>query len=195
MLLTKNENKVIDLLLRNFYESLTIREISRRTNTTPMGARKILNKLKSNDILTSRRIGTGVFYRMNLQNKMALKISELVLSQCRINPFAKVYAEYLEVFKDSTNGCILFGSILAKGEKARDVDVMLLLEKEQFRKTEKLCSELSKSKSKEIHFILQTKEDFIKNLREKNSTVLGILRTGTVLWGESNIVEAISNVI
>ena len=190
-MLTKNENQTINLLLRNFHENFTIREIGRRTNTTPMGARKILKKLKRNGILTSKKIGTGIFYKMNLENKTALKISELVLTQYKINPFAQVYAEYLNVLREHTQGCILFGSILKKGEEAKDVDIMLLLEKRQFKRIEKLCSELSKSKAKEMHFIMQTKEDFIKNLKEENSAVLDILRKGAVLWGENYIVEAI----
>lgn len=195
MILTKNEHKIINLLLRHTYENFTIREISRKINITPMGARKILNKFKKENILISKKIGTGIFYKLNFNNRITQKICELVLAQNKLNLFAQVYAEDLKILENCTESCILFGSILVRGEKARDVDVMLLIEKEQYKNVEKISQELSEKKAKKIHFMMQTKEDFIKNLTQKNKAVLNIIKNGVVLWGENHIVEAIKNVV
>ena len=44
-----------------------------------------------------------------------------------------------------------------------------------------------------IHAIFQTKEDLFNNLQKRDPALLEEIRTGMVLWGRNEVVEAIKH--
>ena len=120
-------------------------------------------------------------------------MAEYVLVQNELNTYSKVQAEDLEKLKDVASSCVLFGSVLKKGREARDIDVMIILEKKDFKKVYKILEEIRSISPKKIHDVMQTKEDLAKNIRKSDEVVLDIIKTGKILWGSEIIVEAIKN--
>ena len=191
--LTENEAKVMDFLVRNFNERNSINEIGRRLKITPMGVYKILKKLESIHAVIPEVTKYGTFYRADLLEEIGSKFSELVLIQNELNDYSKVLEEDFEQLKSVTLSCILFGSVIKEGSKARDIDVLLVLEKRNFKKVHNKLEEIKELKPKKIHDVMMTKEDLVKTIRKNDEVVLDIIKGGKVLWGSEIIVEAIKN--
>ena len=77
--LSDNEFSVLSFLVRNFTERLTIRNVAQRLNFSAAGVFNILKKLEKEDIVKGEKLGTGLFYSINFENKIALHIAEIVL--------------------------------------------------------------------------------------------------------------------
>lgn len=182
---------ILDFLLRNFSEKYSINRLAEKLNISVSDTHRVLKKLERAGIVSCEKIGNGLFYEVNLENREARKIAELILAQRDVNSYAKVYAEDIEGMREYCRACILFGSILVKGENARDIDVFVVTDKNKVKKVEDFCLELSAKKGRAVQPLLSTKKDMLDNLRKKDDVVLGILRDGVLLWGEEVIVEAI----
>ncbi len=191
--LTANEAKVMDFLVRNFHEKNSINEIARRLNLSPMGSYKILKKFEKIDAVKVDKIGQALYYKANLDSEIGIKLAELVLVQNELNSYAKVQAEDFEVLKEITLSCILFGSVITKGKEANDIDVFLVLDRKNYKEVSKRLREIKERKPKKIQDVMATKEDLIKNIKQKDEVILDILKTGKVLWGSEIIVEAIKH--
>lgn len=191
--LTENEAKIVNFITRNPTAWNSIRQVASKLKISAMGAQKILKRLEQSQIVKPETIGAGKYYKLNFNNKLTKKLTELVLSQSDLNTYAEMYAEDLKVLEPLAKACMLYGSILTKGEKARDVDIMVVLEKKNLEKVEKKVSELSKRRVKKIHLMMQTEKDLARNIKERNKAVLDLISNGAVLWGEYIILEVIEN--
>jgi len=65
--LSDNEFSVLNFLVRNFSEKLTIRNIAQRLNFSPAGVFNILKKLEKQSIVVGQKLGTGLFYSINFE--------------------------------------------------------------------------------------------------------------------------------
>lgn len=193
--LTENQSKVINLLIRDFNKKTSIRMIAKQLGLSPMGAQKILKGFERESVTIKEKIGTGIFYSLNLNNETAFKLGEIILTQNKLNSYAKVYMKNLEKLKPYTKSCVLFGSILHKGEKAGDVDVLVIIDKKDFKKVERKKQEIEKISAKTIQFVYQTQKDLEENIAKRDKAVLEIIRTGAVLWGQNFILKGIKNAI
>ncbi|MBU0627645.1 MAG: winged helix-turn-helix domain-containing protein [Nanoarchaeota archaeon] len=191
--LTQNEARVMDFLIRNFQERNSVNEIGKRLELSPMGAYKILKKLEKINAVVPEKIGNALYYKPNLNEEIGAKLSELVLIQNNLSPYAQIQAEDLNPLKDSTLCCVLFGSVLTKGKEANDIDILVILEKKDFSRVSKELSKIKSLKPKKIHELMQTKEDLLKNIQKGDKVILDIIKTGKILWGAEIIVEAIKN--
>jgi len=183
----------MDFLIRNFQERNSVNEIGKRLELSPMGAYKILKKLEKINAVVPEKIGNALYYKPNLNEEIGAKLSELVLIQNNLSPYAQIQAEDLNPLKDSTLCCVLFGSVLTKGKEANDIDILVILEKKDFSRVSKELSKIKSLKPKKIHELMQTKEDLLKNIQKGDKVILDIIKTGKILWGAEIIVEAIKN--
>ena len=193
--LTENKSKVLDFLIRNLYKKNTIRMLAKQLNLSPMGAQKILKKFETEKILIKEKIGNGIFYNIDLNNEVAFKLAELILTQNKLSSYARVYARDLEKLRENVKVCVLFGSVLIKGEKARDIDVLVIIEEKNFKEVEREKQEIEKIATKPLHFMYQTQKDFENNIKKGDKPLLEIVRTGVVLWGQNLVLLGIKNAI
>ena len=192
--LTQNDAKLINFLFRNFSSLYSLRQIAKQIGVSPEGASKIMKRLKEKDIAVLESSVAGkIYYKFNFSSNVALRLAELVLTQNELNPASKVLARDMENFRKHAKACIIYGSILTKGSKANDYDVMLMFEKEDYKDVMTAHKEISKIHPKKIHLMMQTEKDFIGNLKKRHPPLLSLLQTGAVLWGEKFIVEAVKN--
>ena len=191
--LTQNEARVMDFLVRHFKERNSINEIGRKLDLSPRGIYKILKKLEKIKAIEPEKIGNGIYYKVNLEEEIGIKLSELVLVQNELNAYAQVQVEDLEKLKDVALSCVLYGSVLKKGREAKDIDIIIILEKKNFKKVNKKLEEIKSINPKKIHDIMMTKEDLAGNLRKNNAAMIDMIKNGKILWGSEIIVEAIKN--
>lgn len=191
--LTVNEARIIDFLIRNFRERNSINALARKLEISHTGVHKILRKLERVKAVKPEKIGNSIYYKVNLDEGVGIKIPEFVLAQNELSSYAKVIEEDLKILEPLTQSCILFGSVLKKGREARDIDVLLIFEKKNFKKVHQKLEEIREMKPKKIHDVMMTKEDLVKNIKKNDEVVLDIIKNGKILWGSGIIVGGIKN--
>ena len=191
--LTKNEARTINFLIRNFSENYNINQLSRELKISPRGIFKILKKLEEQRYLISNKQGNNIFYKINYDSEEALDVCKFALIDKETTPYIKVVIKDIEGLKSKTDLAILFGSILKKGKEARDIDLLIVFDKKNLKRIEKIIDNVNKIRTKKIHSIYQTKEDLAKNIKDKDAAILDEIKTGIVLWRRSLLVELIKN--
>src|SRR3989338_894670 len=189
--LTPNVIRVMDFLIRNFEERLSINTIGKRLGLSPRGAHQILKNLEKIDAIVPERIGNVIYYRPNWEGASGRKMMEFIMLRNDLSKYAQVQAEDLSPLKERTHAAVLFGSVLTKGKDAADIDVLLVYDRKNFGKVEKSLKEIRSLKAKPIHQVAQTPRDLEESIRKHDAVILNILRTGAVLWGPETLVEAI----
>ncbi len=190
----KNDLKTISFLTRHFTEKYSINQLAKYISLTPKGMYNLLKRLERQGIVKAQKLANAVFYKIDFASDLACKTAELALFEDIALPYARAQAKDLERLRPTTLAAILFGSVLTKGEKAGDIDVLVVLEQKQYNAFQKVLEGLQGLKTKHIQTVMQTPEDLIKNLKKPDLVVLEILRTGKVLWGHTLIVNAIKQV-
>ena len=166
--LSDNEFSVLSFLVRNFTERLTIRNIAQRLNFSPAGVFNILKKLEKNNIVVGQKFGTGLFYSINFENRIAEHLAGIVLlySDEKIEiDIEKLKQADASIF-DKKTLLLITGNITA-------LDISI----------------------PNIEAITKTEDELIDLLRKKDSKMLQILKKGIVLFGEDKIVDIIKQCI
>lgn len=195
MIKKDNEKKLLCFLIKHFSENYSINQLAKQLGLTPKGMHKLLKCLENQGIVKPKKMANAIFYHINFDSDLARKSAELSLFEQIKSPFARVQAKDLERLRPTVLAAILFGSVLEKGQKAQDIDVMVVFEKKNYREFERRLNELQKLKTKQINPVMQTPEDLINNLKKKDKIMLEIIKTGKVLWGQQIIVDAINQVV
>lgn len=192
--LTENEARTIEFLIRDFSEEYNINQLAKELDISPGGMFKILKRLEERDFLTKKKLGNSIFYRINYDSQSALEACKFALTEKKTDtPYIRAWVKDLDRLRPKTELAVLFGSILNKGKEARDVDVLLVLGKENLKDVENIIDKINTIKSKRIHAVYQTKEDFNKNIEKQDKAILEEIRTGIILWGRDFLVEVIKN--
>jgi len=110
-MLTKNEKKVLRLLLTAFDRESSINNIAKECSLAPNGAYKILKKFEEEGILKVKKIANIKSYSINFDDEKTDNILELALMP-KLEGRIKYRREDLKGLKEITKACILFGSIL-----------------------------------------------------------------------------------
>ena len=166
--LSDNEFSVLNFLVRNFSEKLTIRNMAQRLNFSPAGVFNILKKLEKQSIVVGQKLGTGLFYSINFENKIAEHLAEIVL----LHSDEKIDLN-IEQFKQANAAILDEKSLLLITDNITVFDISI----------------------PNIEVITKTEDEIIDLLRKKDSQMLQILKKGVVLFGEDKIVEIIKNSI
>lgn len=194
--ITTNEMRILLTLFKDLAGNYNANNISKVIGITSMGALKILKNMEKENILISKKLGKANFYKPNLKNpytKSYIKFS-LQREAEQSQPAIKRWVNELRSFNESATAGILFGSTLQKPSSAKDIDLLLIFEKNQARKIEKLIQEKNKINVKKIHTIKQTKQDLKENINRKDKVLLSILKRGVILFGYEELIEVIENV-
>lgn len=194
MVLTSNEGKVLLYLWRRYQEQQSINGLARQTGITPKGAYKILQKLEREGLVVKKIIGNATIYSLNFPSSKTEDLLKYVLkSELAPNPYVKVLQKDLEPLQELTEALIIFGSAITKGLPAHDIDVLIVLTKENLAPLQTRIKEIEKTIPKKIHPVYQTKTDLQKNLQKKDPVVMAVLHKGFILWGYEALYELIKS--
>lgn len=162
--ISDNEFAVISFLIRDFSKPYTMRSIALELKQSPAGVFSILKKLEKKDIVASEKLGTGLFYRLNLENKTSSHLAAIALLMGE--------SKKLDISKLRAQAAVYDGKSL------------LII-------TESLAKE--ELKLKDVSVIAMTRFEAEDGLRKKDKNILAIIKNGQALIGESLIVEIIKN--
>ena len=88
----------------------------------------------------------------------------------------------------------MFGSAIKDYSKARDIDIMAVIDKKDVKEVENILKEKQKILPKNIHAIKLTHNDILKNIKNKNKAMVDIIKNAIVIYGQDRYVEIMKNV-
>jgi DNA-binding PadR family transcriptional regulator len=193
-----NLTKIVEFLFRNTPSRFNVNQISRELRISVGSAYKILKSLEKKSVLVSQKIGNGIYYVLNLDNKEAENITELVLMESRNkslskNSHASIYAKDFKDGEKLSKAIILFGSIL-ESKDAKDVDALFIIDKGKSKAVEDFCMKLSNLRPKRINPLLMTMADFKENIKKQDRVITDILKKGVILFGEDTVINILRGV-
>lgn len=166
--LSDNEFSVINFLVRNFTERLTIRSIAKKLGFSAAGVFNILKKLEKENIVIGQKLGTGLFYFINFESKIAAHLAAIVLA------YSEEKAEInIEKFRQAKAAIFGDKSLLIITDSMTFLDLAI----------------------PGMNIISKTEDEVMDLLRKKDTELLDILRKGVVLIGEDKIAGIIKNCI
>jgi len=188
---SNNEEKAILKILQSPENEYNANSISKLIKVSSMGALKLLKRLEKEGILKQRKVSNISFYKINFENSYAVDyVSLMIKSKAEhCTSYVKRWVGELRKIRNAEIG-IIFGSILSKGEKANDIDVLFVVEKKKFNDLKKEVEYLNILNEKKIHPVFQTREDLAKNIEKKDKVVLEAIK-GIVAFGEKEFVKLI----
>jgi DNA-binding Lrp family transcriptional regulator len=191
-MVTKNESKVLRMILMSFGEDYSINYIARKCNLTPNGTLKILRKFENQGILTLKRVANINSYKINFENNKTKSILELCLIP-EISGRLKFRMEDLKPLKNISEICIIFGSYISEEKNPNDLDAFFVIKENKFNEYKSLSKKVYQTIPIKVQDVLQTKSDLKKNISNKDKVIIEILRKGVILWGQDKLIEIIKN--
>jgi len=191
--LSDKEIEILLVLFRDFSTDYNSNNITKKMKITPAGAFKAMKNLEKKGLITGKRMGKAVFYKLNLDDYYAFRTMETLL----INESREKASRWLKEFKDLFNHVeivIIFGSILKDSKKANDIDLLAVFRKEKNNLVNKIIDERRVLSIKAIHLVKQTPEDLRRNLKNKDKVILSAIKNGCVLYGYDKLLEVVKNV-
>ena len=166
--LSDNEFSVVNFLVRNFSERLTIRNIAKRLNFSAAGVFNILKKLEKQNIVTGQKFGTGLFYSINFENRVAEHLAAIVIlySEEKINLDIEQLKQAKAAIFDKKTLLLITDNITVLDIKIPNVDV-----------------------------IPKTEDEVVDLLRKNDSSIIQLLKKGIVLFGEDKFVDIIKKCV
>lgn len=174
--LSDNEFSVINFLVRNFAEKLTIRSIAQRLGFSPAGVFNILKKLEKEKIVVGQRLGTGLFYSINLEEKIAVHLASIVLLYSDENKPGKPDKINIEQIKEAKAAILDKKALLLITDSATAFNILDIA-------------------IQNVKVTSKTYEEVTALLRKKDAEMLHMLKQGTVLFGEEVIVGIIKKCV
>lgn len=157
---------MINFLVRNFTEKLTIRSIAQKLGFSAAGVFNILKKLEKEQVVVGQKLGTGLFYSINFDNRIAKHLAAIVLAYSDEKITVNV-----EQLKQAKAAILDKKSILVITDNMTFLDISI----------------------PEINILSKTEDEITALLRKKDLEVLQALKKGVVLFGEDELVRIIKN--
>ncbi len=190
MKLSKKQ-EIIKLLFKDFLTKYNSRNISKKINISHVGSFKILKKLEKEEIVKHEEVGRALIYSLNLGNQIANKEIEMIFLLESQN-----FKRWIEEFKDLEDKAkflILFGSITRNAEQANDIDILIVADENKLEDIKKIIKKIQKYTNKKIHPLIQTINDFKKDVNERNKVMIEIIKTGIVLYGQEDYIKLLKS--
>ena len=190
--LTEKERKALLILFKDFTNYYNANSISKILGISHVGAQKIFKRLYNNNIVTSKKIGKSIIYKLNLDNDYASRLIAFLLIEEADN-FKRWKDEFKQLFKKNRI-MLMFGSAIKDYSKARDIDIMAVIDKKDVKEVGNILKEKQKILPKNIHAIKLTHNDMLKNIKNKNKAMVDIIKNAIVIYGQDRYVEIMKNV-
>ena len=190
--LTQKEREALLILFKDFTAFYNANSISKILGISHVGAQKIFKRLLEEGILKDQKIGKSIIYKPKLEDDYVFKLIAFLLAD-EANNFRRWKEEFKEVSKKDRI-IMLFGSVLKDYAKARDIDVMIVLEKKGYKEVVKIIKKKQELLPKKIHSIELTADDLIKNIKKRKEAIIDIVKNAVILYGQDKYVEIIKNV-
>jgi len=188
---THLEKEIVLRLFKDFTVGYNASSVAKILNKTRVGTFKALHSLEQDSIVKGRNMGKARFYRINLEDEYARKNVETLLMEEAKN-YTRWKDELSQLF-GLANIVILFGSIIKNEDKAKDVDLLIVLNRKNNDKVNQFIKEKNQLLIKKLHLIKQTNDDLRKNIIKRDKVIVNSIKDGIILHGYEKIIDMIKN--
>src|SRR3989338_1242127 len=182
---THLEKEIVLRLFKDFTVGYNASSVAKILNKTRVGTFKALHSLEQDSIVKGRNMGKARFYRINLEDEYARKNVETLLMEEAKN-YTRWKDELSQLF-GLANIVILFGSIIKNEDKAKDVDLLIVLNRKNNDKVNQFIKEKNQLLIKKLHLIKQTNDDLRKNIIKRDKVIVNSIKDGIILHGYEKI--------
>ena|SRR3989338_2407986 len=190
--LTQKERETLLILFKDITAFYNANSISKILGISHVGAQKIFKRLLNESLLIDKKIGKSIIYKPKLDDDYVCKLISFLLAD-EANYFKRWKEEFKVLFKKDRI-VMMYGSAIKDYAKARDIDIMAVIKKEDFKEIKKILDEKQELLPKKIHSIELTATDILKNIKKKNEAIIAIIKNAIVLYGQDKYVDIIKNV-
>ncbi len=190
--LTQKEREALLIIFKDYTGLYNANSLSKLLKISHAGTQKMLKRLKEENLVVAKTIGKSIIYKPNLEDDFTRSTISFLLADEASN-YKLWKEEFKELFKVGRT-VILFGSIIKNAKEAKDIDIMVVIKKGEYKQIKEVIDKRQQILPRPIHSIELTKEDLLKNLRQKGEEFVDIIRTGIILYGHQDYVEVIRHV-
>lgn len=181
------------VLFKDFTAYYNANSLSKVLGISHVGCQKILKRLLKGNLVNAENIGKSIVYKPRLEDEYVCRLLAFLLADEANNSFKRWQEEFKSLFKKDRI-IMLFGSVLKNAQTAKDIDIMIILSKEDSREVRKVIKEKQEILPKKIHLIELTEQDLKSNINKKQEVILGIIRNAVILYGQDKYVEVMQHV-
>jgi len=190
--LTQKERETLLILFKDVTAFYNANSISKILGISHVGAQKIFKRLLNENLLIDKKIGKSIIYKLKLDDDYVSKLIAFLLAD-EANNFKRWREEFKQLFKKGRI-IMLYGSAIKNYAQARDIDIMAVIKKEEFKDVRDILKEKQEVLPKKIHSIELTANDLLKNIKQKNKSVIDIIKNAVILYGQDKYVDVMKNV-
>ena len=191
--LTEKERETLLILFKDFAAYYNANSISKILRISHVGAQKIFKRLLKENLIKDHRIGKSIIYKLKLEDDYVRKLVSFLLAD-EANSKFKMWEEEFKVLSKEKRIVMLFGSVTKNYVAARDIDILIVIDKKDYKEVKKTINEKQELLPKALHSIEMTEEDLIKNIKKKQGAIMDIIKSAVILYGQDQYVEVIKNV-
>ncbi len=167
---TKIEIRIAKHLFKHFKDKYNPRQLAKVLGINHAHANKLCNSLVRKAVLIKEDIGNSVYFSFNYKSQIAMKFIEylLALEEFAAPQWLAVVSHSLKKFKDYLIFGLIFGSSV-KNSNFNDIDVLLVYDKKNSKKINKIKSEIRNSQLIEqpIRYVDIAEKDIYLNTDDK----------------------------
>lgn len=189
--LTENERNSLLILFKDFTAYHNANTISKVLGISRVGAMMLFRRLEAQGLLSSRRIGKSVVYKLWLDDDYVRKLVSFLLAD-EANNF-KRWKEEFKGLAGKGRIVLIFGSVLRNYEKANDIDLLVTSARPD-NGIDKVLESKAEILPKKLHTIKLTSFELESNIKRREAAILDIVKTGVVLYGQDEYVEVLKSV-
>jgi len=189
---TEKEKEALLILFKDFSSYYSAGSLSKIIKISRIGTMNMLKKFLKRELVSDEKIGKSIIYKLNLEDDYVRSLITFLLAD-EANRFRRWKEEFKEIYKEG-RVVLFYGSASRNYSQAKDIDVMVLRKKNESVEIRKAINKRQRFLPKKIHTLDMTSEEFIKNVKHKNGSIIEIVKTAVVLYGHSKYVELMKNV-
>lgn len=182
MIFNTTSMKVMQYFFSKPYETIHLRELSRRTDTNIYSTKKIVDALVKQEILSEKRQGNQRIFKPNIENiffkqlKIAFTIKKIQQSDL---------LNFLKKKIPAISSIILYGSTAQGTDNEKsDIDLLIIGQKTKIN-----ISKYEKRINKQINILILKWSEWRKHAEEDKAFYREIIKDGISLYGEIPVIE------
>jgi len=190
--LTQKEREALLIILKDYTSYWNANSISKILEISHVGAQKIFKRLFQEDLIISKRIGKSIVYKINFTNDYTQQLIAFLLAD-EANHFRRWKEEFRELFKKDRI-VMIYGSAIKNYAQASDIDIMIVIKKNEVKEVNKILKEKEEILPKKLHAIKLTNQDLLENFKKKEKAIVDIVKNAIILYGQDKYVGILKNV-
>ena len=191
-ILTEKEREALLILFKDFSSYYNANSLSKKLGISHVGAQKILKRFKEEGLTITKRVGKSIIHKPKIDDDYKQKLMSFLLAD-EANNFKRWKDEFKGLFKKGRI-VMMYGSAIKNYKAASDIDITVVMKKNEADEVRDIIRKINKILPKEIHSVKLTEKDLLENIKEKNEAIIDIIKNAIILYGSDKYVEIIKNV-